>query len=227
MIKSSRGSSGRRKLGPVGWVSLFILVVASGTLLYYISEGGLGSTERATDAGTVHTAQSSPAPPAADSPSRSSEPSTSPRANYTREPASSPGSNPTLDPNAPESSGSSESPRRSEPAASTSSPSARGDQSFPDYSQATRLINIFDGESSGRTPSFEVSDVWTLEWEARGSIFQVFVQDESGDLHTIAVNNSGMGPGGHSGKVELETPGTYRLKINALSRWRIRIVQGK
>lgn len=221
MIRSSRDTSGQRKLGPVGWVSLFILLVASGTLLYYISEGGLGSADPTTQSSTVHTAQSSSPRPVADSPSRSSESSTSARANYT--PAASPQPDERSGGRSRNASGSSES-SDPEPTASSSS---RVDRSFTEHTQATRLVNIFHGESSGKTPSFEVSDVWTLEWETRGSIFQVFVHDQTGNLHTVAVNNSGMGQGGHSGEVELETPGTYRLKVNALSTWRIRIVQGK
>lgn len=224
MNRSNGAPSEQRKLGPVGWVSLCILLVGSASLLYYISGADFSASDPVTDGGTVHTAQSSPANPSAGSPEPSSPSptsSTSARANYTSVEQTSP----STDENAGSNRSGSSSSSGSE---STESTSSRADQSFPDnYTRAKRLVNIFHGESAGRTPTFEVSDVWTIEWEARGSMFQAFVFDESGDLHKIAVNRSGMGQGGQSGEVELETPGTYRLKVNALSTWRVRIVQGE
>lgn len=221
MNRSNGAPSEQRKLGPVGWVSLCILFVGSAALLYYISGADFSASDSITGGGTVHTAQPSPANPSAAPSSPSSTSSTSARANYSsiEQPSSSTN----------EDVGSSRSGSASSSGSeSTGSVSSGVDQSFPDnYTRAKRLVNIFHGKSSGRTATFEVSDVWTIEWEARGSMFQAFVFDESGELHKIAVNRSGMGRGGQSGKVELETPGTYRLKINALSTWRVRIVQGE
>lgn len=209
-----------RDLGPLGWLSVGIIVIALGMLLYFLSQRGLtgqpsitaqsSSPNSVNQTGPRNRTQPSDSPVRSSSPSRDQSQSASSNSEVYRDPSSSRAR-----------------PNERSAGRSSSGSSAPSERSSPNYRQASRLVNVFAGKGSEKTDRFTVSRTWTLEWEARGSIFQVFLKGEDGNLRKIAVNRSGMGPGGHSGTVTLETTGTFRLNVNALSTWRIRVIQGQ
>jgi hypothetical protein len=75
---------------------------------------------------------------------------------------------------------------------------------------------VFSGNGGRSLPPFRVRVPSTMRWTNTGDIFQTFA--------------SGLGGGGvnsraHSGATYLK-PGTYKLQVNAIGSWRIRVTRG-
>lgn len=71
----------------------------------------------------------------------------------------------------------------------------------------------FSGNGGKTLPKFTVSQYSTLKWTNDGDIFMV-----SDDNFDVSVNSQG-----HSGETSVP-PGSYRLDVNAMGNWTIKIV---
>jgi hypothetical protein len=74
----------------------------------------------------------------------------------------------------------------------------------------------FSGNGSKTLPPFRVASASTLLWTNSGDIFQIFPKGLGG---------GGVNSQGRSGATYVR-PGSYRLSVNALGSWTIRIVAG-
>lgn len=87
--------------------------------------------------------------------------------------------------------------------------------------QESRLVQSFDGSGATNTRPFSVGPGWEIQWDARGSIFQVFLHSGDGEMLGVPANQQGAG----EGSSYQPAGGEYYLQVNAIGRWEIDIVQ--
>jgi hypothetical protein len=75
----------------------------------------------------------------------------------------------------------------------------------------------FSGNGSRSLPPFRVSTPSTMFWRNTGDIFQTFPKGAS--------SNGGVNSQAHSGTTYMPS-GTYRLTVNAIGSWTIRVTTG-
>lgn len=85
------------------------------------------------------------------------------------------------------------------------------------------VVQSFSGSGGKNTRPFEVKDGWEIQWDAKGSIFQLFLYTEKGDLEGLPANQQGPG----EGSSYQPKAGIYYLQVNALGNWTINIVPVK
>jgi hypothetical protein len=83
----------------------------------------------------------------------------------------------------------------------------------PSAPTASAAVKSFSGNGGRTLAPFTIDSPATLKWTNDGDIFQVFDIDNG-----VTINADS-----HSGETYLE-PGTYKLDVNALGNWTIRIV---
>jgi hypothetical protein len=66
-----------------------------------------------------------------------------------------------------------------------------------------------------------VKDGWEIQWDAKGSLFQVFLYTANGDMSGILANQSGSS----KGSSYQAKGGQYYIKVNAIGNWTFKIVQ--
>jgi hypothetical protein len=76
------------------------------------------------------------------------------------------------------------------------------------------------GNGTSNTRPFTSLGPWEVQWDASGDVFQVFVQDGSGNLVDVAANQ--LGPG--RGASYQPRSGTYYLQVNATGAWSLQVV---
>lgn len=81
-------------------------------------------------------------------------------------------------------------------------------------------IARFSGSGTQNTRPFSVDGPWEIRWTASGSLIQIMVYDDSGDLVTLAANQSRPGRGGSY----QPRGGRYYLGVNAIGDWEIVIL---
>jgi len=87
----------------------------------------------------------------------------------------------------------------------------------PGSSSGVAVGPVFSGNGGQSLPPFKVKVASTLRWTNNDVIFQIFPKNMLGGG---SVNSTAR-----SGATYLK-PGTYRLDVNAIGNWRIRIVAG-
>lgn len=100
----------------------------------------------------------------------------------------------------------------------------------PDPSEADKrsqtpssLIASFSGSGGRNTRPFAAPGPWDIQWDAKGSIFQLFLYTEKGALEGFPANQQGPG----EGSSYQPKAGTYYLQVNAIGEWTINIVPVK
>lgn len=97
-----------------------------------------------------------------------------------------------------------------------------GKQSSNAMSQdKSKVIAKFQGSGIVNTKPFAVNGGWTIQWNARGDVFQIYVYTKDGQLVDVAANQMGSG----KGSSYQPQGGTYYLKVNAMGNWEIAITQ--
>lgn len=78
----------------------------------------------------------------------------------------------------------------------------------------------FSGSGAKNTRPFTVNGRWEIRWNARGSIFQLFLYSEDGTMLGVPANQQGAG----TGSSFQPRGGTYYLQVNAIGSWNLEIV---
>ncbi|HHY47385.1 MAG TPA: hypothetical protein GX506_08835 [Firmicutes bacterium] len=89
------------------------------------------------------------------------------------------------------------------------------------YQGKSKVIAKFQGTGIINTKPFTVNDGWTIQWDAQGDIFQIYVYTGTGQLVDVAANQMEAG----KGSSYQPKGGTYYLKVNAIGGWEIAIIQ--
>ena len=90
-----------------------------------------------------------------------------------------------------------------------------------DAAPADIVIGEFSGSGTRNTRPFTPRSPWEIQWNAEGDIFHVSVYSATGDRVGVAANQQGAGDGASY----QPRPGTYFLKVNALGKWSIQVVE--
>ena len=87
----------------------------------------------------------------------------------------------------------------------------------------SNVIASFSGSGGKNTRPFTVPAGWEIQWDAKGSIFQIYLHGQSGDLIGVPANQQGAGKGSsYQAKA-----GIYFLTVNAMGKWSLKIVKIK
>lgn len=79
----------------------------------------------------------------------------------------------------------------------------------------------FSGTGGQNTRPFTIKDGWEIQWDAKGSIFQLFLYTATGEMAGVPANQQGPGKGAsYQAK-----GGQYFLQVNAIGNWVIKVVQ--
>jgi hypothetical protein len=85
------------------------------------------------------------------------------------------------------------------------------------------VVQTFSGSGGLNTRPFTVKDGWEIQWDAKGEIFQLYLNNSAGDMEGVPANQQGAGKGAsYQAK-----GGNYYLQVNALGTWTIKIIQTK
>jgi hypothetical protein len=84
-------------------------------------------------------------------------------------------------------------------------------------------VLTLDHEWIKATRPFKVEGPWRLLWDAKGAFFGAYIYSADGSIVGVAANQRGPGVGSS----DQHGRGEYYLVINALGRWRIKIVNVK
>ena len=83
------------------------------------------------------------------------------------------------------------------------------------------VVKEFSGSGGKNTRPFTVKEGWEIQWDAQGSIFQLFLYSANGNMIGVSANQQGSG----EGSSYQPKGGEYYLQVNAVGNWTIRIVQ--
>ena len=93
----------------------------------------------------------------------------------------------------------------------------RGSQSSkPAVAEAT-------GVGPGMAPLFHVDRTWEVHWESTGAIQSIMIRDANQNLKALIKRDSGSLP--KQDHFPIADPGDYYATIDAVGRWKLRIVQ--
>lgn len=84
-----------------------------------------------------------------------------------------------------------------------------------------RVVASFSGSGGTNTRPFTVQPGWEIQWDADGSVFQLYLHSGDGDMLGVPANQQGPG----EGKSYQPEGGEYYLQVNAVGGWEIQIVQ--
>ncbi|MEX2530048.1 MAG: hypothetical protein WD960_04680 [Gemmatimonadota bacterium] len=87
--------------------------------------------------------------------------------------------------------------------------------------QDGRVIQSFSGSGGTNTRPFSVGPGWEIQWDAQGSIFQLYLYSGDGEMLGVPANQQAAG----EGTSYQPTGGEYYLQVNAIGTWKIDIVQ--
>lgn len=88
-------------------------------------------------------------------------------------------------------------------------------------SAGERVIKSFSGNGARNVRPFTVRTPWEVQWHSDGPIFQIYVHTGQGKLIAVAANQQGSG----TGSSYQPRGGKYYLQINALGKWKVRVVE--
>lgn len=86
---------------------------------------------------------------------------------------------------------------------------------------AESVVQEFSGSGGTNTRPFTVQDHWEIQWEAAGSVFQVYLFNGAGEMQGVAANQQGSG----TGSSFQPKGGDYYLQVNAIGAWEVRVAQ--
>ena len=84
-----------------------------------------------------------------------------------------------------------------------------------------RVITTFTGSGAKNTRPFTTNGPWEIQWDAKGTIFQLFLLASDGTPIGVPGNQQGAG----KGSSYQPQPGKYLLQVNAMGKWTIKIVE--
>lgn len=87
--------------------------------------------------------------------------------------------------------------------------------------QEGRVVASFSGSGGTNTRPFTVRPGWEIQWDADGSIFQLYLHSGGGEMLGVPANQQGAG----EGSSYQPAGGEYYLQVNAIGGWKIKIVQ--
>lgn len=92
-------------------------------------------------------------------------------------------------------------------------------------SKTVQSGNVLDisGDGIKTTRPFSVKKSWEIQWDADGDFFSIYVYSSNGDLIGVAANQSGPG----AGDSFQPKKGKYYLTVNAMGKWRMKVVEIK
>jgi hypothetical protein len=82
-----------------------------------------------------------------------------------------------------------------------------------------QILRTFEGSDAHTTRPFEVTGPWEIQWDAHGSLFQIFLFGEDGNFIGVPANGSGG-----TGSAYQPRGGRFYLQMNATGAWEVRIV---
>ena len=89
--------------------------------------------------------------------------------------------------------------------------------------QSTSGTVDFSGTGARTTRPFTMRGPWTVYWNAKGDIFQIYLYSGNGDLVDVSANQMQAG----EGSSYVARGGTFYLEVNALGIWVIRVALNK
>ena len=94
---------------------------------------------------------------------------------------------------------------------------------FISMAQAGEVIKEYSGNGMLETEAITVPDNWVVEWDYKGPYMQILVSSED----DVPLGYAGQQSGSGSGSQVQPEGGTYKLTINGVGDWKVKILKGK
>ncbi|MCF8307415.1 MAG: hypothetical protein K9I68_00245 [Bacteroidales bacterium] len=82
------------------------------------------------------------------------------------------------------------------------------------------VVASFSGSGGKNTRPFNAPSGWEIQWNAKGSLFQIYLYKANGSLVGVPANQQGAG----EGNSYQPKKGKYYLQINAMGDWKVNII---